>query len=399
MTAAPIRLAIAALTTAGGGAENLWRLFVTDPTVRPSLDPVLLAPHGYRPVDARALAAAHVPIQELAHGVRESVRFKIERRLAGDDAASRTQWQQALLATTPELLWINIAGMGELDWAVPLAELCRARALPYWIILQHAEEDGFFADDQRTARARAVIEGAARVLFVSERNRRALERAIGASVPQAMRGVNGPSATVVALGERVLREAAPRTSGTVRFRSLARFDLRYKGQDLLLAALATDRWRERDWTLVLQGGGPHRELLERLIARHDFAARQVTVLDRDEDLDRAFRETDLLVMPSRSEGSPFALVEAMVCGRPAVVTPVGGNDELVRDQETGWVSAAVSADAFGEALEGAWNGRERWVAMGTAARAHALAHWELTAAHQALLVALREDHLPVTTAR
>ena len=39
----------------------------------------------------------------------------------------------------------------------------------------------------------------------------------------------------------------------------------------------------------------------------------------------------LLVLPSRAEGTPIALVEAMICARPAVVTDVGGNVEWLED--------------------------------------------------------------------
>ncbi len=387
----PIRLGIAALTTAGGGAENLWRYFVTDPAVRPYLEPVVIAPHGYRSVDPGALRAARVPVLALTRGLLDQLRYRLMRRVYGVDASARAQWDAALHRAGVEVVWITIAGMGELPWAVPLAECCRARGVPYWLNLQHAEEDAFFADEAQTSRVRMAVEGASCVLVVSERNRRSLERALGIAVPHVMRGVNGPTAAVVSIGERLVRDAIPRMDGTARLRSLARFDPSVKGQDLLLEVLAAPRWQQRDWTLALQGGGQHWALLERLILQLAFAPGRVTLLERDEDLERTFRETDLLVMPSRSEGSPFALVEAMACGRPAVVTPVGGQDELVRDGETGWVAASVSVAGLDEALERAWASRALWHAMGAAARVHALAGWNLTEAHQKLLKKLRAD--------
>jgi len=62
----------------------------------------------------------------------------------------------------------------------------------------------------------------------------------------------------------------------------------------------------------------------------------------------------LMVMPSRSEALPIALIESMVCGRPAVVTDVGGISEWVEDGRTGFIAEAASVKSFGAALERAW---------------------------------------------
>jgi glycosyltransferase involved in cell wall biosynthesis len=76
----------------------------------------------------------------------------------------------------------------------------------------------------------------------------------------------------------------------------------------------------------------------------------------------------LLVLPSRFEGLPLALVEAMWCGRPSIVTDVGGNAELCRDGETGFVAAAPVAGLFEQTMEEAWDHRAEWRKMGEAAR-------------------------------
>ena len=79
----------------------------------------------------------------------------------------------------------------------------------------------------------------------------------------------------------------------------------------------------------------------------------------------------MLVLPSRYEGLPLALVEAMWCGRPAVVTDVGGNAEVCSDGETGFLSVAPTVELLDEALERAWAQRDNWQAMGRVARARA----------------------------
>ena len=74
-----------------------------------------------------------------------------------------------------------------------------------------------------------------------------------------------------------------------------------------------------------------------------------------------------LLLPSRYEGLPLAVVEAMLCGRVCIVTDVGGNAELVEDNESGFVAAAPTVPLLDEAMERAWNRRHEWRQMGQSA--------------------------------
>jgi glycosyltransferase involved in cell wall biosynthesis len=59
---------------------------------------------------------------------------------------------------------------------------------------------------------------------------------------------------------------------------------------------------------------------------------------------------DLFCLPSFSEGASMALLEAMALGIPAIVTRVGGNPELVKDQQTGWVIPSDNLSRFVQTL-------------------------------------------------
>ena len=96
----------------------------------------------------------------------------------------------------------------------------------------------------------------------------------------------------------------------------------------------------------------------------------------------------LLVLPSRAEGTPLALVEAMLCGRPAVITDVGGNAEWIADGRTGFVAEAASARSFGATLERAWLARADWQKMGLQARDVALIKFDRSAGKSLLTVLL-----------
>src|SRR5262249_6333361 len=119
-------------------------------------------------------------------------------------------------------------------------------------------------------------------------------------------------------------------SDVSRLASIGRLECRVKGQDVLLQALAHPRWKDRKWRLSLVGAGPDRDYLEELIAFLGLREK-VDVLGYRSDIRGVWGDHSLLIMCSHGEGKPLALTEAMVCGRPAVVSNVGGNAELIED--------------------------------------------------------------------
>jgi L-malate glycosyltransferase len=153
---------------------------------------------------------------------------------------------------------------------------------------------------------------------------------------------------------------------TLQLASVARLDPAFKGQDVLLEALADGRWRSRSWRLILYGDGPQGRWLKELVHHYGLDDR-VAFGGHVEDVTAVWRRSHLLVLSSRAEGTPLSLLEAMALGRPAVATDVGGNAEWVVPGETGFLAAAPTAAALAAALETAWAVRDRWSALGAAA--------------------------------
>jgi glycosyltransferase involved in cell wall biosynthesis len=58
------------------------------------------------------------------------------------------------------------------------------------------------------------------------------------------------------------------------------------------------------------------------------------------DVPSALADLDVVVLSSRNEGTPVALIEALAAGRPVVATDVGGVRHVVQDGETGWLCSA-----------------------------------------------------------
>jgi glycosyltransferase involved in cell wall biosynthesis len=62
-------------------------------------------------------------------------------------------------------------------------------------------------------------------------------------------------------------------------------------------------------------------------------------------------EADVFVLPSRTEGHPKILLEAMACARPCVASAVGGNLAIISDGETGLVFPPGDAAALADRIE------------------------------------------------
>ena len=161
--------------------------------------------------------------------------------------------------------------------------------------------------------------------------------------------------------------AWPDESSGWRLACVARMDPGAKGQDLLLQALARPEWRDRPVELNFFGCGPD-ELVLRRVARM-FQLKNVRFRGHVTDIRAIWEQNHLLVLPSRYEGLPLVLAEAMWSARPAVVTDVGGNKELCVDNETGFIAPAATLSSVSHTLERAWARRKEWQQLGQAARA------------------------------
>ena len=81
------------------------------------------------------------------------------------------------------------------------------------------------------------------------------------------------------------------------------------------------------------------------------------------------RAADVFVLPSKREGLPVALLEAMACGLPSVASRLpGSTDTIITDKENGLLVTPGDADALGEALAVVLHDPARAAALGRAAR-------------------------------
>jgi glycosyltransferase involved in cell wall biosynthesis len=259
----------------------------------------------------------------------------------------------------PDLVVISQGHIsGGFDWA----KVCREAAIPYLIML-HCNSETWWFSDQELGEAVASYTAARKLFCVSQHNLDLLRLQLGEPLE------NGE---VVWNPNKVSSERIPDWPDDSRLWRLAcvgRLDPAPKGQDLLVQILARPEWRERPIELNLFGEGPYEQSLRRLCRMLEL--NNVHFRGHVNDVGAIWEQNHLLVQPSRYEGVPITVMEAMFCGRPAVVTDMGRMAELCVDDETGFVAPAATVSSFGHALERAWERRNDWPKMGQAARARA----------------------------
>lgn len=249
----------------------------------------------------------------------------------------------------------------------PLLTWLTRRGVPVVNLVQFNRPD--VKRDRATLRlAQGLYRSAAANLFVCQRNAEQAAQWLGQPVPRSRvvcNPVNLPSTAALPLPP--LAEGQP-----IRLACVARLEAATKGQDLLLHALADVlRRHPGGLSLTLAGQGrdlqPLTELRDRLGLSADVAfAGQVTTLT---DL---WRTHHALALPSHAEGTPLAMVEAMLLGRPALVTDVGGCADWVRDGVDGWVVPAPSHDTLAAGLLRLLADRSHLPGMAAAARQRAV---------------------------
>jgi len=123
-----------------------------------------------------------------------------------------------------------------------------------------------------------------------------------------------------------------------------------KGHDLLLRAFAESRYRPSH-ALVIIGEGPERAALEILAAQLGLAGR-VRFLGFVANPWAWMARAELFVLPSRWEGFPNALLEAMACGAPVVAADCCfGPGEMIAHGGNGWLVPPENCAALRDALD------------------------------------------------
>jgi glycosyltransferase involved in cell wall biosynthesis len=145
-------------------------------------------------------------------------------------------------------------------------------------------------------------------------------------------------------------------------------------KDFLTLVRAAARLPARSARVRIVGDGPDRTELEAEIDRLALDG-TVELMGERADVPELLAAADVFVLPSRSEGMPMSVLEAMAAGLPVVASAVGGVPELVQDGTTGALVAPGDPDALGAALAALAGDPAARGRLGAAGRARAEARF------------------------
>jgi glycosyltransferase involved in cell wall biosynthesis len=259
----------------------------------------------------------------------------------------------------PHVAHVHVAGARSLPRKAAFVAELRAQGVP---VVTHCH----FAGDaptggSRVQRAflRSIVSMSTRVVALSATQEAHLQPLVGGRLARVVNGV--PTERFVPLGP---------AGGEPTLLYLGGRERRKGWEDL---ATALEGLGDRTWRLRLGGQGSED-------IAHAFDPDRIEVLGRlDEDATlEALQDADVFVLPSRAEGLPLALLEAMSCGAACIASGTDGMLEAVEDGRTGLLVPPQDPDALARALRRLIDDANLRNSLGRAARVAAVERFSLS---------------------
>ena len=247
-----------------------------------------------------------------------------------------------LQAHLPDVFHVHV-GTGREDFDG--ARAARAAGVPALVQTQHYP--WLMGSPKHLVPFFHAIEPVDRLITVSEAQRRTYLR-VGVDAELMTTVPNGIVARGPGPGRAAARAALGLDPQQPVVLTIGRLNV-MKGQRYLLDAVPALVERFPDLAVVVLGSG---HLHEQLLAQADAlgVAGTVRLPGHRGDARMLLDAADVFVLPSKHEGMPLVLLEAMDAGLPVVATRVIGSEEVVLDGETGLLVRPRDAAALGTAL-------------------------------------------------
>jgi len=285
-----MRIGVVATMTGSpwGGSEELWAAMVREALSHGHH--VAISIHAGRAAAPEVAALETLGARVLPRPLPRwaSLPYRLKRKLRPPFATLR--------AFRPAVLCVSQGGTYDAvgEFVADLGPIIRDDSIPY--VVRCAANMETPLDATGRWQAYAFLAGAAMVLWGSHRAHVSTERQLGRRL-RRVQIVCSPVNLRDTSAVRRVPDARP------RFACVARLETSAKGQDLLLEALATDRWRARDWDLGFYGHGRDLDYL-RDLATHYALAEKIRFEGHRHDVRAIWAANDLLVLPSRRGRPP-----------------------------------------------------------------------------------------------
>jgi len=327
---------------------------------------VVRVPGGLRAAGAALLLLLRAAIRDFRQAIR-GLREWVGGGASGLRLAAR-RW--AVAAFRPDVL--------HFEWtlaAVPSLPLVEGCGTPLVVSCRGAHVSIAPHNPRRQQEARAlprIFSLAAKVHCVSEAIAdEAVALGMARDKAAVIRPAVDPDRFVPAMGDSQSKRLGILMTGALIWR---------KAYEFAMTAYAEACKRGLDAELTIAGGGGKEETSRLLYTIQDLGLESRVFWKGSQSPERILemlRESDVFLHSSVSEGISNAVLEAMACGLPVVVTDAGGMREAVRDGIDGFVVPVRDVDAMAEALLKLARDPELRRRMGAAARQRVLEEFTL----------------------
>jgi glycosyltransferase involved in cell wall biosynthesis len=252
-----------------------------------------------------------------------------------------------------------------------LREVVVRRGLPL-IVTEQQVNEALVLDPVVRERVRASYQAARAVIFVSEGNRATMRRAVGLDGVRDCVIPNGVDTARLRVPDRRTLPGSDRSGA--RLMTAARLAPE-KALHLLVEAVSSLPAAMVS-TVNLFGEGPEHDRLDRLVQDLGLRSR-VFIHPWSSRITEHLAEHDLFVLPSRAEGMPFALLEAMAVGLPVVASDVAGNAEALLDGAAGTLVPQGDSTALADGIRRALTDPADTLRRSRVGAAHVRSHHDL----------------------
>lgn len=141
---------------------------------------------------------------------------------------------------------------------------------------------------------------------------------------------------------------------------------------------------------VIIGDGPEKEKMERLIEKYQLT-KNFILPGVIKDANTYLKAFDIFVLPSKKEGLPYALLEAMAAHLPCITSDVGGIPEIIENEQNGIVIKDITPGKIWNAIAGLKKEKKKARTLGAQAYTTVEKQFSLDAMRKKTLALYRAD--------
>lgn len=286
----------------------------------------------------------------------------INKLIGKNEQPKRISGFEDFLSHHYDILFINEGAFGSIIHFPGLYNLLFEYKNTYSILSHQNQEHGCL-NYEATELIRKIYQTAKTSLFVSKRNLELAQIFMCRDMPNAhvvKNPVNLIDTSIIPFPK----------SDRLLLACVGRLHCAQKGQDLLLRALAPLK-ETFDFKLSFYGSGEDEKYLKDLTKYLDLE-KNVEFKGHEKDIRKIWKENQILVLPSHHEGMPLVVVEAMLCGRPCLVTDVAGHTEWIDDNTNGFIASSNNIIVLQKKIEDVLRLKHKWLKIGKQAHNHTL---------------------------